>query len=195
MTTIGVFQSVTLDGVMQGPGRPDEDTRNGFGAGGWANGFDDEVSARFAGEGMSREGALLFGRRTYQDVLAHWTRDAGPNPFADVLLNATKYVVSRSADTTLEFANSVLLPGEAVETVRLLRDRDEVPHLMIMGSGELVRALHAERLIDTYSLLIYPIVLGAGTRMFTNSERVDLELRRALPTSTGVLIADYVTRR
>ncbi|MHA7986003.1 dihydrofolate reductase family protein [Rathayibacter sp. CAU 1779] len=195
MTTIGVFQSLTLDGVMQGPGRADEDTRGGFTQGGWANGYQDNISASYAGEGMARPGALLFGRRTYEDVLTHWTKNAGPNPFADVLLRSPKYVVSRSAGTELEFANSRLLAGDAVDTVRALCERNEVPHLMIMGSGELIRSLHAVGLIDTYSLLIHPIALGTGTRMFGEADRVDLELTRATPTSTGVLIAEYAVRR
>ncbi|WP_457965945.1 hypothetical protein M1E17_05330 [Arthrobacter sp. D1-29] len=97
MTNISVFQSVTLDGVMQGPGRPDEDTRGGFNHGGWANGYQDEVSMQFAGEGMSSGGSLLFGRRTYEDLLGIWSTTPDPNPFTDVLLNSRKYVVSCSA--------------------------------------------------------------------------------------------------
>lgn len=138
MTKIRVFQSITLDGVMQGPGRADEDTREGFTHGGWANGFQDEVSGRFAGEGMSRSGALLFGHRTYDDVLGFWTTTSEPNPFADVLLRTTKYVVSRSADTRLPHPNSTLLSGDAVDRVSALKEELD-GDLMIMGSGELIR--------------------------------------------------------
>lgn len=193
MATIGVFQSVTLDGVMQGPGRPDEDTRGGFAHGGWGDGYQDEVSLQFASEGMSREGALLFGHRTYEDVLGFWTSFGQPNPFTDVLVNSPKYVVSRSSGTELGYPNSTLLVGEAVETVAPLRKELE-GDLTIMGSGELIRSLHAAGLIDRYILQIHPIVLGSGTKLFGDGDRVDLQLERSVTTTTGVIIAQYAVR-
>jgi dihydrofolate reductase len=193
MATIGVFQSVTLDGVMQGVGRPQEDPRGGFEHGGWANGYQDEVSMNFAAEGMNREGALLFGRRTYTDLLGFWTSLPEPNPFATVLVERPKYVVSRASDTHLDYPNSTLLGGDAAVTVRQLRDTTDLD-LTIMGSGELIRSLHAAGLIDHYTLMIHPIVLGSGTRLFGEADRVDLELERCLPTSTGVVIASYLVR-
>lgn len=193
MSTITVFESVTIDGVMQGPGRPDEDVRGGFVQGGWGNGYHDDVRMEYAGEGMSRGPGLLFGRRTYDDVLGYWS-SAGPNPFLDSLLNTDKFVVSRSAGTELGYPNSQLLVGEAVETVTALKER--YPRdLIIMGSGELVRALQAARLIERYALQIYPVVLGSGTRLFGEGERADLTLRRSIPTTTGVLIAEYTVTR
>ena len=138
MATITVFENVTLDGVLQGPGRADEDTRGGFGHGGWANGFADEVSMRFAGEGMSRRGGLLFGRRSYEDLLRFWTTTPEPNPFTDVLARRRKYVVSRSADVTLDYPNSTLLAGDAAEAVAALKEQVELD-LTVLGSGELVR--------------------------------------------------------
>jgi dihydrofolate reductase len=194
MATIGVFQSVTLDGVMQGPGRPDEDTRGGFTAGGWGQGYQDEVSMRFAAEGMSGRGALLFGHRTYDDVLGFWTSAPAPNPFTDVLTRSPKYVVSRSADSELTYPNSTLVAGEATQTVAALREQVDGA-LTIMGSGELVRSLHAAGLIDQYILQIYPIVLGSGTRLFADGARVDLTLERSLTTTTGVIIAQYAVAR
>lgn len=194
MATISVFQSITLDGVMQGLGRPDEDTRGGFTHGGWGQGYQDEVSMAFAGEGMSGEGALLFGRRTYEDMLGYWTTTAEQNPFTDVLTHTPKYVVSRSAGTELAHPSSTLLAGEAAETVAALRERlDGV--LTVMGSGELVRALHAARLVDQYILQIHPIVLGSGTRLFQDDDRADLTLERAITTTTGVIIAQYAAVR
>jgi dihydrofolate reductase len=187
---ISVFQSVTLDGVMQGYGRPDEDTRGGFPHGGWGDGYQDQVSMQFAGEEMAQGAALLFGRRTYEDVLGFWTAAPQPNPFTDVLVNTRKYVVSRSAGTVLHFPNSVLLAGEALETVAALR-QDAGEDLTVMGSGELVRALHAAHLIDEYVLQVHPIVLGTGTRLFGAGDRTDLALERAIPTTTGVIIAQY----
>ena len=194
MSSIGVFQSITLDGVMQGPGRPDEDTRNGFAHGGWSNGYQDDVSMAFAAEGMSQQGALLFGRRTYEDVLGYWTAVDTPNPFADVLVRSPKYVVSRSPQTELAYPNSQLVAGDAVQTVGALRDRADVPPLTIMGSGELIRALHPAGLIDQYTLLIFPIVLGSGARLFGEADRTDLDLERTIPTTTGVVIAQYTVR-
>jgi dihydrofolate reductase len=191
---ISVFLSVTLDGVMQGPGRADEDTRGGFALGGWGNGYQDEVSMQFAAEGMSAERALLFGHRTYDDVLGFWTSTPEPNPFSDVLTHTLKYVVSRSAETTLAFPASTLLVGEAVETVAALREQID-GDLTIIGSGELVRSLYAAGLIDQYILQIYPIVLGSGTKLFPDGDRVDLTLERSVTTTTGVIIAQYSTRR
>jgi dihydrofolate reductase len=193
MARISLFQSVTLDGVIQGPGRPDEDTRGGFAHGGWGQGYQDEVSMQFAAEGMSKDGALLFGHRTYDDLLGFWTTTPEPNPFSDVLTNTPKYVVSRSATTTLAYPESTLLVGEAVETVAAIREQVQ-GDLTILGSGELVRSLHAAGLIDEYILLIHPIVLGSGTKLFGDGDRVDLTLERSVTTTTGVIIAQYSTR-
>jgi len=190
MATITAFENVTLDGVLQAPGRADEDPHDGFRHGGWAHGYSDEVSMRFAGKGMSRRGGLLFGRRTYEDLLRFWTTTTDPNPFTEVLVHRPKYVVSRSAGVTLDYPNSTLLVGDAAETVATLKEQSELD-LTILGSGELVRTLHAARLIDTYVLQIHPIVLGSGTRLFGKTDRLDLTLERSIPTTTGVLIAQY----
>lgn len=190
MATITAFENVTLDGVMQSPGRADEDTRGGFAQGGWADGYADEVSMQFAGEGMSRKGGLLFGRRTYEDLLGYWTTTPDPNPFTDVLIDSPKYVVSRSAEVDLAYPNSTLLAGDAAATVAALKDRVDAD-LTVLGSGELVRTLHAARLIDAYVLLIHPIVLGSGTRLFGEADRRNLTLERSIPTTTGVLIAQF----
>jgi dihydrofolate reductase len=192
-STIIAFQSITVDGVMQGPGRDDEDPRGGFTHGGWANGYQDEVLRAFVAEGLATRRALLFGRRTYEDVLGYWTSTSEPNPFTSVLVNSRKYVVSRSKDTDLGYPNSELLVGDAPDQVVALRERSDLP-LMIMGSGELVRVLHAAGVIDEYVLLIHPIVLGSGTRLFAEADRVDLVLKRSAPTTTGVLLAHYGVR-
>ncbi|MGC5170230.1 dihydrofolate reductase family protein [Microbacterium sp. DT81.1] len=193
MSTITVFESVSLDGVMQAPGRADEDTRNGFAHGGWSNGYQDDISMGFAAEGMTQDGALLFGRRTYEDLLGFWSAASFENPFSDVLSRKTKYVVSRDASTKPVYPNSHLLAGDAPATVKRLRDGVDLD-LTILGSGELVRSLHAAGLIDRYILLIHPIVLGSGTSLFGPADRVDLDLERALPTTTGVVIASYRVR-
>lgn len=193
MGRISALESVTLDGVMQGLGRLDEDTRNGFTEGGWGDGYQDEVSMEFMGEGMSGSGAMLFGRRTYEDLLSYWTSTTDPNPFTDYLTHALKYVVSRSAGTELAYPNSTLLAGEANETVQSLKaDIDQ--DITVIGSGELVRSLHAAGLMDEYVLQIHPIVLGSGTKLFGESDRRDLVLERSVPTSTGVIIAHYLVK-
>lgn len=190
MATITAFESVTLDGVMQSLGRPDEDTRGGFSHGGWGNGYADEVLMQFLGEGMQQPGELLFGHRTYADLLGHWTAVDTPNPFTERLVNVQKLVVSRSSATELPYPNSTLLAGEAVDTVARLRTEGALP-IQIMGSGELVRALHGAGLIDRYTLLVHPIVLGSGQRLFGAADRVDLRLERTLPTTTGLVILEY----
>lgn len=195
MATITIFENVTLDGVMQAPGRPDEDTRDGFVHGGWADGFADEVSMREAGKNMAASTGLLFGRRTYQDVLGFWTSTPGPNPFVETLLNAPKYVVSHDAHAVLDYPNSTLLAGDGVASVAKLRD-DIDGALTVLGSGELVRALHAAGLVDRYVLHIHPLVLGSGTELFergpgTSSEIARLTLLESTPTTTGVIIATY----
>jgi len=189
-TTITAFESVTLDGVLQGPGRPDEDTRDGFTEGGWGNGFTDDVLMQFLGAGMQSPGALLFGHRTYTDLMNHWTSVGTPNPFTERLVKARKYVVSRSADVELKYPNSTLLAGDATETVERLRREGTLP-IQILGSGELVRTLHRAGLIDRYTLLVHPIVMGSGRRLFGDADRVDLTLEQALPTTTGVVIVEY----
>lgn len=192
MSTITAFESITLDGVMQGLGRPDEDTRGGFAEGGWGNGYQDDILMEYAGEGMGKRPGLLFGHRTYSDVLGFWTA-IGPNPFVDVLVTADKFVVSRSTDTELAFPNSELLAGDAVETVRSLKQR-YTRDLMILGSGELVRSLHAAGLVDRYALQVFPIVLGAGTRLFGDADRVDLALEQSFASTTGVVVVEYTVR-
>jgi len=193
MATITNFTSISLDGVMQGLGRPDEDTRNGFAHGGWGDGYHDQVSAEYAGRGMNEPGGLLLGRRTYADLLSHWTRTPEPNPFAQVLLETPKYVASRSEHTVLDYPESTLLAGDVIAQVAELRRESDLP-LTILGSGELTRALHTAGLVDEYVLLVHPLVLGSGTRLFGSGDRVGLDFVESLPTTTGVLIARYAVR-
>lgn len=192
MATITVFESITLDGVMQAPGRADEDTRGGFTHGGWAVPYQDEVMMQFAGERMSDSGAMLFGRRTYDDLLGFWTTTPEPNPFMEVLVQSPKYVVSHDADVALAYPNSTLLAGEASETVAALK-REIDGGMTVLGSGELVRTLFAAGLVDDVVLQVHPLVLGTGTTLFGDAH-VELDLRRSIPTTTGVIIAQYAVR-
>lgn len=193
MARISATESVTLDGVMQSPGRADEDTRGDFRDGGWAAPYPDQVAMEFMGEEMRKPGAMLFGRRTYEDVLGYWSTTTEPNPFSDLLINVPKFVVSRSADTILNWPNSTLLPGDAADTVPGVAAGIE-GNLSIIGSGELVRSLHAVRLIDEYILQIHPLILGSGRKLFDAGTRTELTLVRSAITSTGVVIAQYSTR-
>lgn len=190
MGTIVVNMNLTLDGVMQAPGRPDEDRRGGFEHGGWALPYFDAVSAGAAAEGMANMPALLFGRRTYEDFYSVWPKRTG-NPFTEVLNNSRKYVVSRTLDEPLPWMNSTLLKGDAPETVAALRE-EPGENLVILGSGELVRSLMPHGLIDEYVLSIHPLVLGSGRRLFPDAGALAaLRLVDSKTTSTGVVIATY----
>jgi dihydrofolate reductase len=192
--TISVIESITLDGVVQGVGRADEDTRGGFAHGGWGQGYQDPVIGEFMARGMSAGGVMLFGRRTYDDVLGAWTARLDPHPVTDHLVAAPKYVVSRSASTPLPHPNSTLLAGEAADTVAALRAGVDGA-ISVIGSGALVRALWAAGLVDALVLLVHPIALGSGTRLFGPGERRDLRLERTVASTTGVVIAQYAVVR
>ena len=188
--SISVVNSLTLDGVMQAPGGADEDTRGGFEHGGWAGPYMDQVLGEYMGRGMAGDGALLFGRRTYEQFYGYWPHQTD-NPFTPVLNDTRKYVVSRTLQEPLPWEHSTLLGGEAAESVAELKastDQD----LTILGSGELVRTLIANDLVDDYVLVIHPLVLGSGRRMFADDGTLArLELVESIPTTTGVLIARY----
>jgi dihydrofolate reductase len=187
MPKIAAVESISLDGVMQAPGRPDEDERGGFVHGGWGVPYAaDPVQGRVIGGHMQGESDLLFGRRTYEDFHRSWAGRTD-NPFSPRLDAGRKYVVSTTLTDPLIWANSVLLPD--VAAVKALPDG---PPLTLLGSGELLRALLAEDLVDELLLLVHPIVLGAGQRMFAvNGPHAKLRLVDATPTGAGVVIAQY----
>lgn len=190
MRKIVVFNSLTLDGVMQAPGRPDEDRRGGFEHGGWAASYADPVMAAVAGEGMATGGGLVFGRRTYQDFYSVWPNRTD-NPFTEVLNKSPKYVASTTLAEPLPWTNSTLLKGDVPEAVARLKEQSG-GDLVILGSGELIRSLMTRNLIDTYILLIHPLVLGSGRRLFTDGGPfVRFKLVDTRPTTTGVVIATY----
>jgi dihydrofolate reductase len=193
MARITVVESVTLDGVMQAPGAPDEDTRGGFAHGGWAVPYNDEVQMRVMGEGMAQEGGMLLGRRTYESLMRAWAgRD--DNPFTPVLEGRRKYVGSTTLREPLPWQNSTLLAGDAVAAVRELKASAPEERLVVLGSGELVRSLVRTGLIDELQLLVHPLVLGSGTRLFDgdgDGVRVPLALVDSVATTTGVVIATY----
>lgn len=194
MRSVTATMFVTLDGVVQGLGRPDEDTRGGFTHGGWGAPYNDEVMSREMASGMGKPGDMLFGRSTWQDFITAWAGATDGNPFTTHMNAATKYVVSRTLQDADAWQNSVLLRGEAADTVAELKaqpGRD----LSIIGSASLVRSLHAAGLIDEYTLLIHPLTLGSGARLFDGpAPLTEFELVSSVPTTTGVIIAHYIRR-
>ena len=187
-----VMNHLTFDGVMQAPGRADEDTRDGFAHGGWAsatiNSPDPEIGAAI-GARMAQSDGLLLGRRTYEDLLASWNAQGGP--FKDALNHAPKYVASTTLTEPLPWPNSVLLGADTVAEVRELKTRPG-RELHILGSGQLINTLMRHRLVDEFMLSIHPIVLGSGRRLFPdNGTYTALELIEAKATNTGVMIATY----
>jgi dihydrofolate reductase len=195
MSHVVVINSVTLDGVMQGPGRAGEDTREGFRFGGWAvSTMNDEVqsavNSRVAQAGGLR---LLLGRRSYEEMLGYWNTQE--SPLKDGLNNAPKYVASTTLREPPPWPNSTLLHGDVVDAVAALKQQPD-NDLVVMGSGELLQTLMRHDLIDEYMLLIHPRVLGTGRRLFPDrGVPAALRLVAARQTTTGVLIAVYQTHR
>ena len=190
MRKVRVVNSITLDGVMQAPGRKDEDTRGGFKHGGWAVPYNDAVMGKVMAAGMARGGDMLFGRRTYEDFFKVWPNQKD-NPFTEVLNNAQKYVASTKLKAPLPWQNSRLLKGDAAKAVARLKKRPG-KDLVILGSGVLIQSLMRHGLIDEFMLLIHPLVLGSGRRLFTDDGKLaGLELVDSTPTTKGVVIATY----
>ena len=192
MRKVVVINHITLDGVMQAPGYPEEDTRGGFEHGGWATPRSDGETVNKVGERMGSEVAFLFGRWTYEDLLVSWNRQGGP--CKDALNNIPKYVASRSPATKLEWPNSTLLHGDVPTAVADLK-HESGGNLVIMGSGELIGSLIDADLIDEYLLMIHPLVLGTGRRLFPEGARASLRLTHGMTTAKGVVIAAYEPAR
>jgi dihydrofolate reductase len=191
MRTITVFNHLTLDGVMQAPGRPDEDTRGGFKHGGWATSRNDDVMNEVIGSSMTDIGGLLLGRRTYEDFADFWPKQPDPNPFSKILTEMQKYVASTTLKEPLPWDNSTLLGGDAAKAVAALK-KQPGKGLLILGSGVLVQALMERDLVDEFVLLIHPVVMGSGRHLFTDDgPSTDLQLVDTKTTTTGVMISTY----
>ena len=190
MSKIVVVENLSLDGVMQAPGRCDEDRRDGFEHGGWAMPYDDAVKGQIMAGGMAEAGPLLFGRTTYEDFFKVFPNRTD-NPFSEVLDNTQKYVASTTLAEPLPWKNSTLLAGDASDAVARLK-KQPGKDVVVLGSGELVRSLMRRNLVDEYVLLIHPVVLGSGRRLFADDGAfAALRLVDAQTTSTGVVIATY----
>ena len=189
MRTIIAITQVTLDGVMQAPGGPEEDPRNGFTHGGWAMPFLDDAGSQAIGEIIAGEFDMLLGRRTYEIFAAYWPNQ-GDNPIAKAFNKATKYVVTRSL-AQLDWEKSQHISGDVMDKVRRLKASDG-PALHIWGSNELLQTLIAAELIDEYHIWVFPLVLGEGKRLFDNGVPPrGLALVETRSTPKGVLINTY----
>ncbi|CAN5464008.1 dihydrofolate reductase family protein [soil metagenome] len=190
---IVISEFVSLDGVVQAPGGPEEDTEGGFRHGGWSMPFfDPETMGPAIDEVIQSTEALLFGRRTWQVMAGAWPGRAG-DPFADRMNEIRKYVASRTlAQDDLDWTNSTLLPADDVMgAVGRLRDEDG-GNIQVMGSASLARALVSSGLVDEYRLMIEPVVLGGGKRLFPDDGRMQaLELVSTTQSGTGVHICTY----
>ena len=185
-----VNEFMSLDGVVQAPGGPDEDTDGGFAHGGWSMPyFDPDVMGTAIGEGMANVEALLYGRRTWQVMAAAWTERAG-DPFADQIA-LDKYVASRTLTSDDMTWNTTLLSKNALADIAAMRER-EGGDLVIWGSATLVRSLLSEGLVDELVLLIEPILLGGGKRIFPDDGMArPLELVKSVNATTGTQVCTY----
>jgi dihydrofolate reductase len=188
MRELAVQAFVTLDGVMQAPGGPEEDPSGGFRSGGWSVPYFDDVVEQQMGEAMGHPFDLVLGRKTYEIFAAHWPFAEGPG--ADILNNATKHVASNTL-TELEWENSHLIEGDVPAGLQRLKEADG-PELQVHGSTVLIQTLLANDLIDEVRVLIYPVVLGPGKRLFGDGTLPrSFELRDSKTSPTGVVIATY----
>jgi dihydrofolate reductase len=194
MRKIIVSEFMSLDGVMQAPGGTDEDTEGGFAYGGWtAPYWHDEIGARFAQE-MSESDAMLLGRKTWQIHGGAFEPMAEGDPFGDVMNAMPKFVVSTTLTSADAWRNSTLIGGNVMDEVRALKAKPG-KNIVIDGSSVLVHALAQNDLIDEYHLIVYPVVLGSGKKVFPDGVRLNLRLEEAQPLPSGVVLTRYTLER
>jgi dihydrofolate reductase len=187
MRNIAILSFITLDGVMQAPGGPEEDTSGGFEYGGWTVPYFDEASGNLMAEQMREPFALLLGRKTFEIFASYWPQHADEWPGIN---EATKYVVS-STLTEHEWSNSVFINGDAVEGIRKLKAGDGPP-LQVYGSANLIQTLLKHDLVDELWLKIFPITLGDGKRLFdSGTSAAAFTLESTTTSPSGVIFADY----
>ena len=195
MRKMVVVNYLTLDGIMQGPGHADEDRSGGFEHGGWVTPYLEEVWGEVAAAGIAASDALLFGRRTYEKMAAYWPHQPDDDPIAATMNNFPKYVVSKSLDL-VTWANSLVIKHDAVAEIEKLKEQPG-KNITMLGSGDLLRTLMSHDLVDEYQLVVCPLVLGEGKRLFRDgAPKTPLDLVDCKTTSTGTLILTYrPTRR
>ncbi len=190
MRKLVVIDFLSLDGVMQAPGQPEEDTEGGFKYGGWAIPYHDEGLAESVADSMAATDAYLFGRKTYENFAAYWPTAPREIPFTDHLNNTAKFVVSKTLKDP-EWHNTTVIDGDVVEEVVKLKEQPG-KRIALLGSGELVQTLMKNDLVDEYFLTVYPILLGGGKRLFRDNDRLQkLELVDSRTTSTGGVVLTY----
>ena len=188
MPKLVVNTFLTVDGVMQAPGGPEEDPTGGFTHGGWSFPYWDEAMGEEMGEFMGKPFDLLLGRKTYEIFAAHWPHSTDPG--ADALNNATKHVASRTLDA-VEWSNSKLIEGDVAEEVAKLKE-GEGPEIQVHGSADLIQTLLEHDLVDELRLWFFPVVLGSGKRLFADGAiPAGLKLVDSKAYSTGVLMTTY----
>ncbi len=191
MRKLAVLSFISLDGVMQAPGAPDEDPSGGFSRGGWTFPYFDDYLGKVVTKQLDRPFALLLGRRTYEIFAAYWPYvDAGENPFAGPFNSAKKYVASRTLKK-LGWSNAELIKGDVAKEVKKLKEQAG-PELQVYGSGNLVQTLLTHDLVDEFRLKIFPITLGKGKRLFAEGAMpAGFNLTVSGISSKGVIVADY----
>ncbi len=196
MRKIIVSEFLTLDGVMQAPGSPDEDRSGGFEHGGWMLPYFDDNKAKVVIQGLTEAGGFLLGRKTYEIFASYWpTASAEEQEFARPLNNLPKFVVSKTLREPLAWNNSTLIAGDVFKEVAKLKQQSG-NDLRVIGSGELVQTLMKHDLVDEYELMIHPLVLGSGKHLFREGgSKHALKLLDFKTTSKGVTIFKYETEK
>lgn len=190
MHTLTAVENVSLDGVAQAPASAEEDTRGGFEHGGWAfQHLATDPAAMERAMAGKPAASMLFGHRTYDQLVGHWLSTPDDNPFTELLRTTPKHVTTRDADVRLPHPRSHALVGEATETVAALKERGE-GELVVLGSLALVRDLTAAGLVDRFVLTTVPVVLGSGLRLFEGSH-VPLEVEQTWTSERGTVVATY----
>jgi dihydrofolate reductase len=188
MRKLKVTTFLTLDGVMQAPGGPEEDAAGGFSQGGWSFGYWDDIVDKEMAEFMGRPFELLIGRKTYEIFNAFWPHSTDPG--ADVLNSARKHVASRTLKS-VDWKNSTLIKGDVAKYVTDLR-RSDGPEIQVHGSGDLIQTLLKNDLVDEFHLMTFPVVIGSGKRLFADGTvPAGLKVTNAKTSGSGVVIATY----
>ena len=182
---------VSIDGVMQAPGGPTEDSSGGFQLGGWQAPHFDEALGTALGDVFSRPFDLLLGRKTYDIFAAYWPFVGKDDPLGTVFDRITKYVATRTPDRTLSWQNSQTLGADIVATLQQLK-RSEGTDILVQGSSDLLQTLLANGLVDEFTLVVVPVVLGKGKRLFGDgAQPVGMKLVSSQATPAGVIVAKY----
>ena len=191
MGKVIVQEWMTLDGVVQAPGAADEDPSGGFGHGGWSLPYFDEVAMKWAVENVATAGGYLLGRRTYEVFAAHWpTASEAEQPLAEPLNTKPKYVASTSLSEPLEWRNSTVLEGDVAGAVAALKQQEDGGDLLVIGSPQLVQTLVGQDLVDEFRVMIDPLVVGGGKRLFGDDGALRrLRLLDSQVTTTGAILA------